>query len=750
MAVMESDPRDEAARCRDAEALAGRQDDEAFNLLLDAARDESWRVRERAVRLLTAFPARRLVACVRDTVTGTREPSLRNVAMDALVRQGEGSVAEVVTLLAEENWEMRLHGAVMLGNIRSPLAIDALCRLLGDEEENVIHAAAESLGEIGDPRAVIPLTEVLSSHEFWSQYPAIVALGKIAHHSSTEHLLAYLNDEMLAPAVVDALGRVADPRALTPLLQLLPADDAPPFVPYPQLIRALVRITAVAGESWTLADALRAPMRRAVREALRGEEAEDRIAALLVAGWTADAELIPDMLPSLEHDGEQDAAARALSGMGEAIVPALEPLLSAPLASVRRLAVQLLSAAGHVEPILRLIIDPDEAVRMEIALAVGNSGRAELSEYVLEMLLDESDEVRSVALEVIARFQSDDRVREQLYHRLEYFPDDHLPTIVETLGRLAVADALPRLEPLLGVERDPAVRAAAVRAVSAIGAAGDKAAAARDALLPLAGDADPDVRYEVLRALDRFQGEAVFAALSRGIDDPELHCAYAAVSALGHVGDERAAPLLERAALRADADMGLRVAAVGALGRIQAESSTSALLDLLAVDDADVRREVTRALSRIPGPRALDGLRRAAADPFWGVRALAIRALASRGEAGRELVLAALSDEDSLVRKAGVRGLQEAGLAAVDRLIPLLSDDDLEETVADTLATFGPALLERIGEAGAQADPVVRIRLARLLGRIGGEKARRQLDGLSRDAVAEVAAVAQRELAGEG
>lgn len=735
--------RDEAARCRAVESLVGRSDEDALERLIEATRDDSWRVRERAVKLLVHFKSERLANCIRDTIVGHRDPSVRNAVIDALMRQGEVALPALCQLAAEQHWELRLHAAVMLGKIASPAGVETLARLLQDAEENVVHAAAESLGAIGHPSAVPPLVAILQTRDFWSQYPAVIALGRIGHHSATPLLLDFLSDEMLAPAVVDALGKIADPRALQPLLKMLHYEGEEPLVPLPQLLRAIVRVVDAASAAAELPPWLRESARHAVVEALASADAEDRMAALFFAGWVRDPALIPLIASRLAIDADQDAAYSALRRMGAEAVSDVMPLLDADAPPVRRLAIRLLADVGaDLHPILRHIIDPDETVRMEVALAIGRTARADLSEYLLEMLLDENRDVRRVALEVLANFGADSAVREQLYRRLEYYPDDHLPVIIETLGRLNVADALDRLRPLSVPPHTPEVRAAAVRAIRQIGGP-----AALEPLLAAACDPDPSVRTEALTALPRHAGEIAYATLVAALNDTDSQVLYTAVTALGELGDGRAVPRLVSLAKDEGQDMGLRVAAIRALGHLQSKETATVLNDLLGTVDADARREVVRALGLFAGNEALQGLIRASADPVWSVRAAAIKALAQRGPDARTCVLQALNDPDSLVRKVAVRGLSGGEPAIILRLLPLLADDEVEDVVAQTLESYGVSVVPYLADVTEQPNPTLRLRVARLLNRIGGTAARRLLERLAADPVSEVATVAARALA---
>jgi HEAT repeat protein len=77
-------------------------------------------------------------------------------------------------------------------------AVPGLILALQDEEENVRIGAMEALGDLADARAIVPLTELLSDPSWVLRYPSAEALGKIGDPAALpalEHLLLKAQDQ---------------------------------------------------------------------------------------------------------------------------------------------------------------------------------------------------------------------------------------------------------------------------------------------------------------------------------------------------------------------------------------------------------------------------------------------------------------------------------------------------------------------------------------------------------------------------
>ncbi len=120
-------------------------------------------------------------------------------------------------------------------------------------------------------------------------------------------------------------------------------------------------------------------------------------------------------------------------------------------------------------------------------------------------------------------------------------------------------------------------------------------------------------------------------ALAEGL--PAKRLEQAAIEILGLHRHRPARAAIERRL--ADSDLDLRVAAVRALGRLQAVESASSLLVALKDDAWQVRAQAARSLGRVSAPIAIYALTARLSDPSWWVRHHAAYALADLGEEGR-------------------------------------------------------------------------------------------------------------------
>ena len=81
---------------------------------------------------------------------------------------------------------------------------------------------AKVLGEIGDPRAVDPLLSILNDPNWWVQWHAVDALGKIGT-PAVDPLLTTLSDPntKLQRRSIEGLGKIGDSRAIPALIPFL-------------------------------------------------------------------------------------------------------------------------------------------------------------------------------------------------------------------------------------------------------------------------------------------------------------------------------------------------------------------------------------------------------------------------------------------------------------------------------------------------------------------------------------------------
>jgi HEAT repeat protein len=145
------------------------------------------------------------------------------------------------------------------------------------------------------------------------------------------------------------------------------------------------------------------------------------------------------------------------------------------------------------------------------------------------------------------------------------------------------------------------------------------------------------------------------AALDTGLDSHRIERAVIETLGLGRYRPARAA--LEQRATSGDPD--LRVAAVRALGRLQAIESGLALLRALEDEAWQVRAQAARALGTIGATVSIAALSKRLTDPSWWVRhhaAYALKALGHEGQTALRRI--ASSSEDPYARDMANEALE--------------------------------------------------------------------------------------------
>ncbi|NER51839.1 MAG: HEAT repeat domain-containing protein [Symploca sp. SIO1A3] len=213
----------------------------------------------------------------------------------------------------------------------------------------------------------------------------------------------------------------------------------------------------------------------------------------------------------------------------------------------------------------------------------------------------------------------------------------------------------------------------------------------RESVQQLLNSSDYGERLRGINQLRQLEPAVAFELVQPLIKDPNTRVRYAAVSLMDVVGTQDLAVSLE------------------------------ILRDRLSDPEPDVQAAAADALGALKLTEAYDDLQQLYQDtPEWLVKVSIIATLGELGEPRSfELLLSALSSENSLIQTMAISALGELGNAsAVPLLIPYADHSDWQ----------------------------MRHRVAQALIRLGGTEARSTLETLANDPVAQVAQEAQEGL----
>ena len=163
-------------------------------------------------------------------------PLVRKAAVHVLGERGEGRrqyVQDIILALADEDREVRLAAARVLGGIRSKEAAEPLLLLLSDEDIWVKAAAVESLGKIGTEDAVKAVKGLLDDDNGMVVCAALEAMAMIAiqGHQTIEETKPWVvkclshDDTEVVKVAAHVLGRLDKKGSAAEILSLLEHTD---------------------------------------------------------------------------------------------------------------------------------------------------------------------------------------------------------------------------------------------------------------------------------------------------------------------------------------------------------------------------------------------------------------------------------------------------------------------------------------------------------------------------------------------
>lgn len=279
-------------------------------------------------------------------------------------------------------------------------------------------------------------------------------------------------------------------------------------------------------------------------------------------------------------------------------------------------------------------------------------------------------------------------------------------------------------------DEDPRVRALAAQS---LGRLAEPSTA--PLLLAALGDEAPEVREEAALAAWRFSDPSAFLdRLIAGTADPEPKARFAAAYALARLGS---APFAARSAGPTP----------GRLAETDLARVRSVLRSLAVAKEPEIRMQSARGLARPSTPEEESALGALAADPDPGVRVNAARSLAYEGAPVAPHLLKLVRDAEAAVTRAALEGLgavrtSEAAGVLVAGLERERRGFLLEAAIAslvDAYKTLAPPLLTSLA---LDPDPRVRARVAALLARYDDNEAEILARAFTRDRDASVRAAA--------
>ncbi len=740
---------DVTARVEEDHRVAGlSQHVESVTGLMGAA---DVRVRHMAVSTLAHHGAAVVETLVQTLREQHRDLSVLSSALDLLSVSDIDIVEPMIRFLEDDDTNLRIQAALILGQRRDRRAIPALVVRLRDDDVNVRFHVIEALGRLHATEASDRLTEIALERDFFLAFPAIQALTEIGAPLAAPRLVPLLADELLRAPVVEALGQLGDEDVTVPLVELLNTSNAPTDVITDALAGLYTRYETRYGAGDHIADLVRRHVTAAGRQKILDavpQVSADRLPGLTrVLGWLEGEAVQRALTRLLGQNAVRSHVVEALVRNGAGVVvPLIEQLQAEDLdtrqAAVvalgrigdRRATVPLVTALGDpeltlaaagalarigdgtaFEALVSRLGDPDAAVRQAVIAALNSIGHEDMPQRIATLLTDRDPIVREAALKIAGYFgypdcldrvlaccrDENETVRRTAVEQLPFFEGDVFDTLASALEhdgasvRAAAASALARVE-------HPSRIAVALRALN---------------------DSDPWVRFVTLRTLGAIGAtEAVSPVLATVDRDPAPH---------------------------------VRLAAIEVIGRISPSEALEVLAPLAASPNPDIVRTAIAALGNVDRDEALAILEHHSRAPALPTRLATVEALAQRRETRVPQILQwmAAVDKAPEVVSAALHALarvatrdHEQGSAAARALIALTAEPSRREAAINMLSGLPPRRVADIAAGLRHASVDVRCASVEALGRMKRPDASRVLESALDDGASVVRLTAVAEL----
>ena len=408
---MTSEPRSgsgESARPQAVRELARPDSADRMPRLLQALKDDSWRVRREAVdALLAQTGCESTGAMLRVMRNHVTDLGLFNSAIQVVSRSGVDTFEPLVELLDDNDPELRICAALTLGNQNDRRAVPALLRTLGDPDANVCYHAIEALGKLKSCEAVDSLMKLVESRDFALAFPALDALSSIGDARAAGPLTALLDDPTLRQPAIEAIGWLGGRAAVGPLIDVLHGHRALATAVAMALNRMRERYETRYGRGDLIESAIRLTITeedaKILVDAAAGVDGPELEAIAHVLGGLEGVAVDQTLAQLLLRLASRSAAAEAMVRRGARVVDLLVERSSDDDAEVRKMAIAALGRIGDAKAVPALLnalrSDPDSIGAAAGALAM--IGALESYPTLLGMLGDENATVRRAVVSAL-------------------------------------------------------------------------------------------------------------------------------------------------------------------------------------------------------------------------------------------------------------------------------------------------------------------------------------------------------------
>ncbi|HRH43255.1 MAG TPA: HEAT repeat domain-containing protein [Pyrinomonadaceae bacterium] len=557
---------DDQVRLRAAKAISN--DSENLNEknaepIINALGDKNWRVRR---ELVEGFSRRAAPDAIGALLQAMKEKhfdfGVLNSALQILQSTSVKTIETLIEFLQDNDADLRMQVALILGEQKYQQAIPALLNALEDEDENVRFHVIEALAKMKTEEAVEPILAIAEKRDFFLSFAALEALREIADDSITERLFPLLNDDFLREATIETLGAVGNAEVVSVLIDLL-NNDRSSVISVAKAFKSLSEnngVEIIKPTPQSISDS----GKENLLYSLNTESGTDLKAIIYLAGFVESEKIRQRLGSLLENENFREDAAEALGQQGELAIDLLIERLQTEDLKVGQTAVRLLGKikSERVVSVLIEVLKANSELSSEAALALGQIGDQQAFEPLINLLKNGNTASRQAAGNALKHLAHPDTVKV-----LDELITDSEPTIrieaIKVVGHFGAKGCENKIVQSCE-DKDERVQKAALEQLPNI--VDDRK---NFILAKLLKEGSPRLRAEVVQILSRIKNQQSLIGLREALDDADAWVRYFAVRALGKLNDLTISEKLFEMAKNDEAEQ-VRLAAYEVLGELEA------------------------------------------------------------------------------------------------------------------------------------------------------------------------------------
>ncbi len=590
------------------EELGRTGKDDAIPYLVSGLSDENPGVQQASVDALINIGNPTVVNSVTPLLRDEKNAPLRNMAVEVLGQVGSKDLDSISHLLKDRDADIRRFAADIVGSIGDKRGVPALIAALRDENPNVRSSSANSLGMMGDHEAIVPLINSLKDEkDEWVIFSIIEALGKVGDPRIIEHLTPFLEgeSELLMIAAVEALKSFNIPIVAATLVQLL--ERANEGV-RGEVLKTLVDMLATSLDCFPRKSMIKT-LSGHLLSSLGSDDEEIRYAAVRGLGIIKEKEAVHGLVSILKGSEsigpkEEEKVRLIYDALRE--IGDQDALIDAVVTYRYETPIPVINILGEMKSekaakeLISIFDNADRERKKAIATALGTIGGLDALDFLTEALEEESGYVRQEAAEALSKI-GNKRAIPCIFMRLDRERyDDVRESLLQALLHIGKLETFNGLVTLLN-HKNPKIRETGVKGLGML-----SVERAIPKLITALNDEFAKVRRAAIIALSSFKTSRVEDAIAVSLMDGDPEVRIAAVQGLAKAGSKKSVKVLT--SLLKDSDMWVRSQVAEVLGDIGGKSAVSELIEVLNEDDTVMKMAVVRSLGKLKVESAIPKL----------------------------------------------------------------------------------------------------------------------------------------------